>query len=383
MRTYKEQTELILEKVNRHNNAKKKRVRYIYSLSTAAAACLIIFLSVYTLPMILQTPINPPEIIPTEPNGEDNYDENAMGGGPDFCIHYDGRVFNESYHSIPGLFAFFIHDVDDPDAFERWSAEAHRLSKENATEQCGARYSAMDFFIQYFDIKREDFEKLYYHTYLYSAYDFNIDILYSGDKAIVEHYYSELAADNIPEMELRGEIRDLKDLLIEKTFGDTIIDGGNEVWLFNGKFNEEYQVWVKSLDKNNIIDWFEANLSGEHDGVILAGASFWSIPEFIYHWGVSEEDYINYIALRDMNTYHVKYDYAIEKIFRDNTELKQAIENVPDVNTIDRMIVSERSRGEPDDGTILIFDDFIPDVDAVPAIPVPEPAPVMIFDIEE
>jgi hypothetical protein len=54
MRTYREQTALILEKVNQHNqhnNAKKKRMKYIYSLS-AAAACLVVILSIYALPFI-------------------------------------------------------------------------------------------------------------------------------------------------------------------------------------------------------------------------------------------------------------------------------------------------------------------------------------------
>jgi len=59
MRTYKEQTTLILEKVNQYNNAKQKRMKYIYSLSIIAA-CLLIAFSVYMIPAILKNSVEPP-----------------------------------------------------------------------------------------------------------------------------------------------------------------------------------------------------------------------------------------------------------------------------------------------------------------------------------
>ena len=494
MRTYKEQTALILEKVNRYNGAKKKRMRYIYSLSTVAAACFVIIFSIYALPVIMRNnpaelPAEPPEIVPAEP------DVGATGGGgPWGCVHYNPDIisggssdnrsmlyfineeispnlkspeenvggveylsytypldldflfiesrltdyvgedifrewtraeyangtylyvnvltfiehfnltkeqfieacsiypefplfgddlyevadvlfsgdtekilrytktagavysngklfsaewldthtiedyiasgidyaeleaakeatlkaiggfginpesryqekvaeyktrsletgesahndynlgFSENYHSLSIILTSFIYSPGDPGAFERWAEEAGRLSAEHATQQCKSRYFTVDFFIQYFDIKRGDFEKLYYSTDLYSTYEYNIDILYSGDKDKVEEYYSKITPERIAEMQSRAELQNAKNALVEKTFGYVLLSGET--------VRPEYEAWIRSLDKENIIEWLDENVSAG-PGWFLAANSLWSIDEFTDYWGGREVD---------------------------------------------------------------------------------------------
>ena len=202
-------------------------------------------------------------------------DENAHN---DFNVWFDAN-----YHSIDLLFIRYIY----PESFDKWIEEAGRLSAEYATEQCKHRYFTMDFFIKYFNIKREDFEKLYYNTYLYSVYEYNLDVLYSGDKDLVEQYYSKISVERIREMEARAELRYAKDALVKKTFGVIMLNGES--------MSKEYEAWIRSLDKDNIIGWLDENIPQEQ-GWFLAANSLWSIDEFIDYWGdltfinESEED---------------------------------------------------------------------------------------------
>ncbi|MCL1793268.1 MAG: hypothetical protein FWG34_05315 [Oscillospiraceae bacterium] len=265
MRTYKEQTALILEKISRRDGAKKKRMKYIYSLS-ALAACLALAFAIYALPVIVNM---------REPD-----DAHGGGEGPGNCVHIvPGLGIGENYHSIDILFAAFIYDPADPGAFDRWAKEAGRLSAEYATKQCGSRYFTMDFFIQYFGIKREDFEKLYYNTYLYSVFDYDIDVLYSGDKDAVERYYAKITPERIAEMESRANLRAAKDELVQKTFGVIMLDGETA--------SKEYEEWIKSLDKEGIIGWLDEHIPQEQ-GWFLAANSLWEIDEFMDYWGNSE-----------------------------------------------------------------------------------------------
>ena len=66
MRTYNEQTALILEKVSRYNNAKKKRLKYVYSLSAVAAVFVLI--SILALPVLIYMPSEMSQVsVVTEP----------------------------------------------------------------------------------------------------------------------------------------------------------------------------------------------------------------------------------------------------------------------------------------------------------------------------
>jgi len=297
MRTYKEQTALILEKVNKYNSAKKKRMKYIYSLSSMAA-CILIFFAVYALPAILQNPvtidppivIDPPEIIvptdpttplPTEPVTEESDDAHG-GGGPDGCVHYQdtGLSFGESYHTISGIFSFFIYDPANPNAFQEWVKEANKLNREHATEQCGSPYSTMYFFVEYFNIKREDFEKLYYNTYIHSSFYYNIDVLYSGDKDLFEQHHSNFTAEIISEMQSRADFWNAKNELVYETLGIIRLDGET--------VNKDYDALIRSIDKDNIIGWLEENLNKEpwHNeiGWFYAANSLWTVEEFTDYW---------------------------------------------------------------------------------------------------
>ena len=259
-------------------------------------------------------------------------DEAVYGGGNSGCIH--DSAYNESYHHITGALMDFVGS----EAYMKWREEAIKLSEENKTEQCDFAYLTISYFIEYFDINREDFEKLYENTIYYNIVDYNVDVLYSGNKDKIEHYYREQCKDNIQEMEFRAELREFKVLLVEK--------------IFENQQNDDYKSWVKSLDKDNVIEWMETNM-GNEDGFYLTAESLWSIPEFVYDCDVSEADFKSCVEIRNMNT-NTKYDYGIEKIYTDNKELKNAIENSADIKTIDELILTESRVGEVIEDTVEV-----------------------------
>jgi hypothetical protein len=218
-------------------------------------------------------------------------DDYAYGGGQISCEH--DLAYNESYHHIIGALIDFVGESK----YYEWSGLARADSEKNATELCKYPDFTILNFIKYFDIKKQDFEKLYYETIYYSEVDYNVDLLYGADKMAIEDYYTNLCAGNIHEMEIRKEIKSLKDTLVETIFHD--------------KNNKQYKKWIETLDKEGMVSWVKDNLNEEF---LLCAGRMWNIPQFVNHFDVSKEDMEKCIRIRNQNTDH-KFEYDIDLIY--------------------------------------------------------------------
>lgn len=222
----------------------------------------------------------------------------AIGGGA-----------NTEFHDSFNTFSACIYDsLIKEEAFMEWMHyNAEIMNKydpyvENIYE-----------FIKYFDISRENFEEVYYSTNLYYLYDYDFDILYSGDVKKIYDYYS-----------LKSE------------------DPGHEY--FYKKSTEESIKWdiaVKYLGSEKYTEWI--NKTGKSDQTFIC----WSIPEIIYAFDIPREDieeiinfYINYEPdakiheiLEDGSEKLVYgfgfyvFDYDLDKIYNEKDEVIKLIES--------------------------------------------------------
>ena len=235
-------------------------------------------------------------------------DTGAHGGGTAICAH--DSAYNDSYHTITGVLIDFVGKKE----FEIWTEQKYFPP----TNYCKYSNCTILNFIEYFDIKREDFEKMYYQTSCYATVDYNVNILYSGDKKEVEYYYTNLCADNIEEMKLRAAIRYFKDMLIDD--------------VLKTRENENYEKWITSLDKTGIIEWMKTNLD---NSFLTVHDRLWNIPQFIEYFNVPQNNFDKYIEIFNLN-----HDYQFEC---DVNQIYASIENQDykkmDINSVDRMII--------------------------------------------
>ncbi|MCL2216420.1 MAG: hypothetical protein FWB91_05290 [Defluviitaleaceae bacterium] len=106
MRTSKEQAALIHEKVSQHNSTKKKRMKYIYSLSTLAACLGIVFVVVFTTTDLFNSP--------EPPYGQNRNEQQHMAYVYDYLnIFFITEQGSISYESV--MMRFLPHDI-----FAKW-----------------------------------------------------------------------------------------------------------------------------------------------------------------------------------------------------------------------------------------------------------------------
>lgn len=192
----------------------------------------------------VQTPAGTPTATPAgapavEPSG-------APSGAPDGdtcadtaeCTHSES--YANSFHAFPPELADYVSE----DKFEEWYGQ-----KFEKTDDCPVFGRNVYEFIKYFDVPREEFERIYYTTDNYYIYDFNIDLLYGGSEKAVSDYYER--GGNFKEMKQREAERDIKSGLVG------LVDAN------------KFRLW--KLNK------------GYSDCLIS-----WSIPEFVYEFSISE-----------------------------------------------------------------------------------------------
>ena len=115
-------------------------------------------------------------------------------GGPYGCIHslfIGNSMQDNSFHSIDSHLISYVGD----ERYSEWrdEIETRRAECMNDTE-CPYRFMTIAGFIKYFDIPREAFEAIN-NAYLLGSYDYNLDVLYSGDDAKIEEYYTSDRTD--------------------------------------------------------------------------------------------------------------------------------------------------------------------------------------------
>ena len=144
-----------------------------------------------------------------------------------------------------GSFHAFSHELINyvtSEKFEEWLA----LDYEK-TDGCPYFGQNIYAFIQYFDIPREEFERLYYGTEMYYNCDYNVELLYSGDEAAIYAYYE------------RG--------------------GSYDEMLYR------FAVYNVKIDLNNL----PTKSKNQWRQVKGTGYMTWSIPEYVYEFGVPEQ----------------------------------------------------------------------------------------------
>ena len=131
---------------------------------------------------------------PPETNPPETSPVSGGVGGPYGCIHslfIGNSMQDNSFHSIDSHLISYVGD----ERYSEWrdEIETRRAECMNDTE-CPYRFMTIAGFIKYFDIPREAFEAIN-NAYLLGSYDYNLDVLYSGDDAKIEEYYTSDRTD--------------------------------------------------------------------------------------------------------------------------------------------------------------------------------------------
>jgi hypothetical protein len=120
--------------------------------------------------------------IPDEIN-DSNYEENLFFGEI-LEVHLD------NYHMFPGNFIDYV----GKDNFNKWIEQNDKINFDKngypiLEDGCSIPKCNIYEFIKYFNVSEEEFYDLWYYSWSYYLYDYNIDILYNGDKEQIEEYY--------------------------------------------------------------------------------------------------------------------------------------------------------------------------------------------------
>lgn len=129
---------------------------------------------------------------PPETNPPETSPVSGGVGGPRGCIHsilVGDSVQDNSFHSIDSYLISYVGS----ERFSEWIAERETHRAEYMNRECPAVLTIAGF-IKYFDIPREAFEAIN-NAYLLGSYDYNLDVLYSGDDAKIEEYYTSDRTD--------------------------------------------------------------------------------------------------------------------------------------------------------------------------------------------
>ena len=175
---------------------------------------------------------------------------------PYHCTKHS-RIFNETYHQ-PGVLIFYINDPEMIARFNEITLEPEK------TEDCDISnqniYEAVKL-----GVTREQLEEFCYGTNNYYLWDYNIEILLSGDEDAVEEYYS--SSGNYAEMMDRYGILKIK-LALEAVVGIQAM----------AKFYGDSETNIDTLV------WTLANRESE-----------WSLADFIGYFGITEDQLVDVI----------------------------------------------------------------------------------------
>lgn len=194
-------------------------------------------------------------------------------GGNTTCIHSilspQGDEIDCSFHTIPGELIGYVGKKN----FTMWLTKCNSNKEENLDTDCTSRHLTIADFIDHFDIPRDIFEAIN-DNYLFSKNDYNLDVLYSGDTAIIESYYTS----------------DRTAIFMEKQF----------ILLVKARLNqditqEERQAWIKTKSGT---EWGFSNATTNH--TVIRGIGYsdtfsaqpdqYSLPEIISHFQISQSE---------------------------------------------------------------------------------------------
>ncbi|GHV14136.1 hypothetical protein FACS1894219_09850 [Clostridia bacterium] len=142
---------------------------------------------------------------------------NYAGCGSAACIHEE--TLNDAYHTITGLMTTYLEHKYGKTAYDDWKIKAALASEQSEREDC--KFSELTIYnlIQHFGILREDFERIYTNTSDYYGIEYNVDLLYSGDKKAIEAYYSaEINEERVNEIYFKMDVSSVKLSLLSQSY---------------------------------------------------------------------------------------------------------------------------------------------------------------------
>ncbi|GHV14141.1 hypothetical protein FACS1894219_09870 [Clostridia bacterium] len=256
--------------------------------------------------------------------------ENVSGEGwecSSICVHNSVSYGSEnaSYHTIMGTLTDYIGG----EKFEAWRIETEQTSKLNATADCKWPDFTIINFIDYFNISRDDFERLYNKTIYYYVVDYDVDVLYSGDKQLIEQYYIDYKYENAAEMEYRQGVRNLKSDLYNFYMAE----------YYDVPSDEAYSEFIRSICPDDVI-WAENNITGGDDSARLIGERFYSIPQFVEYFNVPRLTLEKLDEIMIINDY--MYTIDIDKIYNEAEMFGELTASGVNIDAIDAKVIIPR-----------------------------------------
>ena len=257
------------------------------------------------------------EALPAVNNETDSNE--AIGGLDDLCIHYvvsnhipGGFEYDGSYHSISGD---LINQIDN-DKYNEW----RKITNDDLES-----FNIVGF-VEYFN-----FDKLLFQTIVntrastYYWTDYNIDVIYSGDAALIEKYYTS-------GMERIGDILKRNYLLF---FKDQLF-----AYLLNER-SDEFNEWVKKKNSND--DWKYCELSElipvNFDGNIRQ----WSIAEVVTAFNIPKDDVEKAKNLAEKSV-SAAFTFDIELLYDENkrAEIENELLGSTEFSSIDPVLYDNK-----------------------------------------
>lgn len=261
----------------------------------------------------------------------------AIGGESDYCCHVvktdENLYYDNSYHCIPSELIFYIGE----DNFNQWIEKIKSYTL-NETNGCNDYCSIVNF-IRDFNIPYDIFNYYIKSSSMYYNYDYNLDIIYSGNDKIIEQYYTSDRIDDITN---------------KKFF--SIIKSNIKSYLYNNK-NIEFTEWINN--KNNDKSWSYSDMTSKHQlinsGINIKGDAYeiysdtfsgdirqWSIIEAISYFDIPRSIIEEYIKIAT-DAFSPSCNLNIDKLYSINyTDLVSNLKistNNSTYNNIDPLII--------------------------------------------
>jgi len=183
-------------------------------------------------------------------------------GGFTPCVHtvmYGTVDLCDAFHTVPGVFGNYVGLDAFNEFIDYWEANRkHTVEKTS----CGQASVLLDF-IEYFQITKEEFEKIN-ERYLKTTADYNVDAIYGGIEAADAYYAS-----------------DRLQTVLEKTVLSRY--KGRLILYVNQTAAEKKQTWLTEKTEALQSIWKDESLvfRGDHD--------LFCLPEIISYFDISRE----------------------------------------------------------------------------------------------
>lgn len=274
-----------------------------------ASILLLIFIfiqtALYSCDSIIQTNENITHNTDNTDNTENIENVMAVGGPGEGCRH--SNTYQNSYHSISTTLINHVGKTN----FSNW-VEKVRADKEKYIDtDCHGEYCNIVRFVKDFNIPKENFQAILDNSGMnYYAFDYNLDIIYSGDEKLIDEYYCS------------GKERE-KEYLIKECLYGIKIDLSAYIKI---EFPDEFNKWVSEMnslkiqaytqmDKKPLLLYskmIDDSLVDTYSNEFTGNLRQWSIPEFIAQFNIPCEKFIEILERNTINRESIDQLTAVE-----------------------------------------------------------------------